>query len=594
MPSKILKSFLTVICLIAITLNLSACNNLAKEENHTEKTLVNWYPEWNDKIFEEAKLNKKPILLSLEANWCHWCHVMKEKNYNNPAIANLINSNFIPVAVDQDNNPYLSNLYKDYGWPATIIFSPDGEEIAKLTGFVETEEFKTILEKVTKDPYKVLDQPKKAIAYSKESILAENLKKQLSNNFKNSTDMRIGGLKIAQKYLDRDTIEYALTLISHNVDREIATKIAKVNFDNAVKLQDNQAGGFYQYSTQSTWSKPHKEKLTEIQAEYIRAYSYAYLILGDQKYLDTAKKAAGFMLSSTMKDPSGAFYSSQDADLINGKRPVNKNTYPNKNGLMIEALVDLYKASKDPKYLSAAENAAKAMLLKFKKSEAKNTMYFIHTEKDKNIYLADSLYMSRAFLSLYEATANRDWLYKSISVADFIKDKFRNQDAGYITSILDPKNSSSLDKILKSKPILAENIKLARLFNLLNQYSANPIYKQEAEHIMKFLNTEEIALDTLTEPGILLVDFEMTNDPIHYTLVASKKDLQAQKLFKQLLSCPFIYSRIEWYDSKEGKLLNHDVEYPDLGKAAVFSCMNKTCSIPMYEVAELQENLKVL
>ena len=36
---------------------------------------------------------------------------------------------------DQDANPDLASRYGDWGWPATIIFDPDGKEIVKLQGF---------------------------------------------------------------------------------------------------------------------------------------------------------------------------------------------------------------------------------------------------------------------------------------------------------------------------------------------------------------------------------------------------------------------------------------------------------------------------
>jgi len=38
------------------------------------------------------------------------------------------------VLLDQDSRPVLSNRYEDYGWPATIVFGPKGEEIVKRQG----------------------------------------------------------------------------------------------------------------------------------------------------------------------------------------------------------------------------------------------------------------------------------------------------------------------------------------------------------------------------------------------------------------------------------------------------------------------------
>ena len=69
----------------------------------------------------------KLVLLDLEAVWCHWCHVMDETTYRDPAVRRLLADKYIAVQVDQDARPDLANRYEDYGWPATIVFDPDGE-----------------------------------------------------------------------------------------------------------------------------------------------------------------------------------------------------------------------------------------------------------------------------------------------------------------------------------------------------------------------------------------------------------------------------------------------------------------------------------
>ena len=45
----------------------------------------------------------------------------------------VLKDHFILVYVHQDSRPDISQRYERPGWPATIIFGPDGKEIAKLT-----------------------------------------------------------------------------------------------------------------------------------------------------------------------------------------------------------------------------------------------------------------------------------------------------------------------------------------------------------------------------------------------------------------------------------------------------------------------------
>src|SRR4030095_9070933 len=97
------------------------------------------WQSWSDGLFEKARRENKFILLDLEAVWCHWCHVMEETTYRDSKVLSLLQSRYLPVKVDQDSRPDLANRYLNYGWPATVIFDPDGTEIVKRRGYIEPE-----------------------------------------------------------------------------------------------------------------------------------------------------------------------------------------------------------------------------------------------------------------------------------------------------------------------------------------------------------------------------------------------------------------------------------------------------------------------
>src|SRR5439155_21511195 len=91
---------------------------------------VAWRP-WSDEAFALARREHRLVILDLEAVWCHWCHVMDEKTYGDPRVAALLREHYVPVRVDQDARPDVSKRYEDWGWPATIVFAPDGRALAK-------------------------------------------------------------------------------------------------------------------------------------------------------------------------------------------------------------------------------------------------------------------------------------------------------------------------------------------------------------------------------------------------------------------------------------------------------------------------------
>ena len=53
--------------------------------------------EWDESAFQDASSQDKPVLLTLGATWCHWCHVMDQNAYSDQRVIDLVNSRFIPV-----------------------------------------------------------------------------------------------------------------------------------------------------------------------------------------------------------------------------------------------------------------------------------------------------------------------------------------------------------------------------------------------------------------------------------------------------------------------------------------------------------------
>jgi hypothetical protein len=75
---------------------------------------IDWQP-WSDAVFARAKAEKKLVLLDVGAVWCHWCHVMDEITYRDPAVLALLREHYIAVRVDQDARPDISNRYGGLG-----------------------------------------------------------------------------------------------------------------------------------------------------------------------------------------------------------------------------------------------------------------------------------------------------------------------------------------------------------------------------------------------------------------------------------------------------------------------------------------------
>src|SRR3982751_5969821 len=94
---------------------------------------VNWYP-WGEEALNRAKIEDKPILVSIGYAACHWCHVMERESFENEKTADLMNDLFINIKIDREERPDLDHIYMDAvqamtgsgGWPLNIFLTPDG------------------------------------------------------------------------------------------------------------------------------------------------------------------------------------------------------------------------------------------------------------------------------------------------------------------------------------------------------------------------------------------------------------------------------------------------------------------------------------
>jgi uncharacterized protein len=556
---------------------------------------------WNKDVFSRATAEKRFVILDLEAVWCHWCHVMEKTTYSDPKVVALMDSKYLPVRVDQDANPDLSNRYGDWGWPATIVFNSDGTEIAKIRGYIEPERMQALLKAVIEDPS---PGPSVGEAFevkpSTSTFLGKDLRAELVKNYDESYEENIGGWGDSQKFIDADSMDYAITRAE--AGDEVATKRARQSFDAALALIDPVWGGAFQYSEAGSWAHPHFEKIMSFQAQYLRQYSQAYAQWKDPKYLAAAASIERY-LASFLMSPDGAFYVSQDADLNHdtdghkyyalddsGRRKlglprIDKNIYARENGWAISGLTAYYNVSNDPKILAMAERTAKWV----KENRALPNGGFRHGETDRGgPFLGDTLAIGQAFLDLYAATGNRDWLTDAGKAGDFIGVTFKDDGGGFFTS-----KTTEADVGVFAKPgkLNDDQTQVVRFMNLLNRYFGNDTYRDYAAHAMKYLTAASVDAGRPL-PGVLLADQELAVEPTHMTIVGLKDDPKAQALFAAARAFPARYKRLEWLDSREGKLPNPDVEYPDMDQPAAFACSNRICSYPSFNAEELKANVQ--
>jgi len=553
----------------------------------------NWLP-WSDGVFSQAKREQKFVLLDLEAVWCHWCHVMDVTTYRDSRVLDLLRSRYLTVRVDQDSRPDLSDRYEDYGWPATVVFDGAGHEIVKRQGYLDPQEMASMLQAIIDDPSPGPSvQAEKEIAFPANPLLAASLRTQLEKDYLAGYDANQGSWGSEQKYLDVDSVELAIDRAAHGDAR--AASMAKQTLDAQLQLLDPAWGGIYQYSTDGVWTKPHFEKIMSVQAENQRIYAEAYAQFHDAKYLQAAQAIQRF-LTAFLTSPDGAFYTSQDADVIEGQHSaeyfalndqerrkrgvprVDMHIYARENGWAITALASLYEVTGDAKTLDQAIRAANWIT----KHRELSGVGFHHGATDVGgPFLGDSIAMTRAYLVLYRVTADRKWLNHAISTMSYVDRTFRSpRGAGFVSSV------APTDRAYQPHPQRDENVAVARAANLLFHATGDAKYRTLSDAAMRYLAAAPVAT-RLPVASVLLADYEIGRPPLHLTVVGHKDDPAAKALFLAALQYPSFYKRLEWWDTREGKLPNPDVQYPAVQRAAAYVCSERTCSAPIFKADEV-------
>lgn len=558
---------------------------------------VDWQA-WSPALFERAAREGKYILLHLGADWCHWCHVMEDTSYRDPSVLKLIDQRYIPVRVEQDRDPELSQRYEAWGWPATIFFDSDGNEIGKRRGYQPPEFFAKLLQAIIDDPSALTQGRLVDDEAPKQTALRPERHDAIQRAFDAILDRERGGIGEVHRFLHGDSTEFAL-----NNERYRAW--AYLGLRQAEKIIDPVWGGLYQYSDKLDWSSPHFEKLLSSQVTGMRLYAQAHAQTGDPLHRRLGGLIARYLMQRMQDQATGAFYVSQDADLnkgidgkafyalsadarakLGGQPKIDRNLYAREAGWGASAMLAWYDLSGEAEALARAGRAASWALQNRRLADGS----FGHAAAtDAEATLSDTLAMGEALLSLYRATGGRDWLAAASAAGSAIAARFRDERGGYFVRTPDAAARGIFREPVRH---IDDNIAATRLLNRLFHYTGKPEFDEAATHGFTYLAA--LAENDMPLPGILLAARERERPPLHVTIVGGKGDPEARALHEAARRLPdsYSYQRLDWWDRSEGPMLNDDVRYPELDQAAAFVCTDKVCSLPIFDAANLGADVK--
>jgi len=540
-----------------------------------------FWSDWSEATFERAAHEKKFVIVSLQSWWCPWCLAMNKETWADPEVRAELKDHFIPVQVDQDSRPDISQRYERWGWPATIIFGPDGTEIVKLRGFYSPKFFLPVLKETVRDPSPVVyGEPGGA---ERERIFATGLTDGQRNDIiafmDKAYDQANGGWS-KSKLVDGPTLGWFLDRAKAG-DAEAAGRI-KRTLTSMTALIDRDTGGISQVTLAPDWSKPSLEFPMFAQQAALTAYARAAVLFNDPAYRAAADRIYGF-LESKLEGPGGGFYASMG--MAEGQPGVDKRQYARETGQAIQGIAAYHDATGSKDALSLAIAAADWTL----RERAMTGGGFRHGDHDKGgPYLADTVEMGAALLALHRSTGERKWLVMAMAAGNFVAATFIDPKTGGFFASASP-DAKHLPKPIKQRE---DNVTTTRFFTLLASYSGEVRYREIAEAGMGYLASPAVLEAYAFLPDVLLAEEELRNEPVHVTVVGARGDPRSAALYAGALAYPLAYKRAEWWDKAEGKLTNPDVDYPDYPEGpAAFACTRSFCSLPVTDAAAIPAQL---
>ena len=293
---------------------------------------VDWHP-WGPEALKLAKEQNRPILLSIGYSACHWCHVMERESFENEAIAELMNRDFVCIKVDREERPDLDEIYMQAtvamnhgqgGWPMTVFLTPDQEPFFAGTYFPPEDRwgrpgFGSLLKKIAdywkEDATGLQTQAKDMTARLKGSgripspvSVSESVLEEAVSQFKDDFDPVHGGFGGAPKFPPAAGLSLLLRGHRRSDDPQTLTMVTKtLDMMAAGGIYDHIGGGFARYATDARWLVPHFEKMLYDNALLARVYLEAYQVTKSPLYRRVVTEVLDYALRE-MTGPDGGFY----------------------------------------------------------------------------------------------------------------------------------------------------------------------------------------------------------------------------------------------------------------------------------------------
>lgn len=257
------------------------------------------------------------------------------------------------------------------------------------------------------------------------------------------------------------------------------------------------------------------------------------------------------------------------------------------NGLMLRGYVDAYRIFGEEAYLETALSNARFLHQNMMREDGGLNRSYKDGKSSVNGFLDDYAFLISAFINLYQATFQEEWLELARSLLDYAKDHFYDPVTTmfFYTSDLDPALVAR-QKEISDNVIPASNSEMAKNLFTLGHYFYNDDYISMARQMLD--NVKESALTNgpyFANWGVLMA--WMAHPPYEVVIVGEDCYDLRRELDQYYLPNVFLSGS---KDAGSGNLELLKGKYAE-GKTLIYPCRDKVCQKPLEAVEEVVEEI---
>ena len=578
---------------------------------HSGGDAIAWRP-WDESAFATARAEGKPVLLTLGATWCHWCHVMDDLAYSDHRVISLVNSRFIPVRVDVDQRPDISLRYNQGGFPSVAFLAGDGRFLAGRP-YTPPDEMVALLQQVSAGEIPSAETRPAHAPPPRGRPAGSPSASSVFDRLAELYDEEFGGFGVEPKQPPWEAMRFLLACYSLSGDQSVLAMVERTLQGMWHGIYDRKDHGFFRYAVSRDWKVPHYEKMLVSNASLAVICLEACQVTRKSIYREAANGILHYLLNTLYSPDQGLFFASQDADEPYYQKswkdreaspppPIDRTFYAGWNALTAHTLIFASGALGNNQYHQLGHTVLQKL---WRESwTPSGGLARVAASRGENLpVLADQVSFLRAWLASYQATGDPESLARAVEVATATQRLFGAPEGGCYDTVAPRSFEAAF--LPREQPVL-DNSHWAEALQTLELLTGDSKYGRQAaaalvafealvpgrsylgSHASRRMEEDEEALFLPAGSAWGRARDMQTGRPVRLVLMGDSSAGQYRRLHRAAQRIYTPHRVILPLDIHRDPDMIRGLGFPPRGDAALYACMGDRCLAPLTTPREVQ------